>query len=102
LTFAVRAPDAVTIRWACAGPTAGTVALTSTRSRTGAGQPSSAASRAQAHQARASASSYSTNGQNSPQPAGPSTSASSRVVIPRKRVRRGSATTDGVPITHLP
>ena len=46
--------------------------LTGTRSRTGSGQPSSAASRAAASHGRASTSSYSVNGQNSPQPAGPS------------------------------
>ena len=45
------------MRWAVAASTAGTVTLTGMRLRTGAGQPSSAASRAARHQAVDSAAS---------------------------------------------
>ena len=89
-TLAVRHPDAVTSACAAAGPTAGTVTFTGTWSRTGAGQPAVAASRAQASQRAHSRGPYSANGENSPQP-GPSISAPSRTVIPRKRVRIGMA-----------
>ena len=54
-TFAVRQPDAVTIACARSASTAGTVTLTGTESRSGAGQPSTAASSAAAHQRRLSA-----------------------------------------------
>ena len=50
LTLAVRHPDAATSACACAGPTAGTVTFTGTWSRTGGGQPTVAASTAQASQ----------------------------------------------------
>ena len=79
------------MRCACSGPTAGTVTLTGIRSRTGAGQPSQAASRAQASQRAHSRGPYSANGENSACPAGPSISAPSRTVMPRKRVRIGIA-----------
>ena len=47
LTLAVRQPaEARTTSAACSGPTAGTVTLTGTRSRTAAGHDPSAASRA--------------------------------------------------------
>ncbi len=48
LTLAVRQPDAATSRCAVAGSTTGTVVLTGTRSRRGAGQPIPAASSADA------------------------------------------------------
>ena len=80
-----------TIACARAGSTAGTVTLTGTRSRTGAGQPTVACSTAVASQAAASSSPYSGNGQNSPQPAGPAISIPSRTSMPRKRVRSGIA-----------
>ncbi len=38
-TLAVRHPESATIPWARSGPTAGTVQLTGTASRTGSGQP---------------------------------------------------------------
>jgi hypothetical protein len=91
LTLAVRHPDAVTSACAAAGPTAGTVTLTGTWSRTGAGQPSAAASSAHASQRAHSLGPYSANGENSPHPAGPSISAPSRTVMPRKRARIGMA-----------
>jgi hypothetical protein len=50
LTLAVRQPDRATIAAACSGPTAGTVAFTGIRSRTGAGHPSVADSMALASQ----------------------------------------------------
>jgi len=83
LTFAVRQPDPATILIACAGPTAGTVTLTGIRSRTGSGQPRVADSTALASHRALSFGPYSANGENSPQPAGPSISAPSRTVIPR-------------------
>jgi hypothetical protein len=55
LTFAVRQPDARTIACARSASTAGTVTFTGTADRTGAGQPSTAASTAEAHQRRLSA-----------------------------------------------
>ena len=79
------------MRCACSGPTAGTVTFTGTRPRTGAGHPSQAASRAQASQRAHSRGPYSGNGENSAHPAGPSISAPSRTVMPRKRVRIGIA-----------
>ena len=75
---------------ACCGPTAGTVTLTGTVSRTAAGHPVSAASSAQASQRAHSRGPYSANGENSPGPAGPVISAPSRTVMPRKRVRHGN------------
>ena len=81
-------PAALTRSYASDGDTAGTIALTGTRSRTGAGQPTCAASTAAASHGTHSASSYSANGQNSPHPAGPSMSIPSRTVIRRKRVVR--------------
>ena len=99
LTFAVRHPPATTIAWARSGSVAGTVTLTGTCVRSGSGQPSSAASRAQASQGREVASSYSRNGDHSPQPASPRSSRPSRTVMPRKRVRRGiekTCTGDGL------
>ena len=91
LTFAVRQPEPVTIARACSGPTAGTVTLTGTLLRTGAGQPTAAASSAQASQRAHSRGPYSANGENSPQPAGPSIRAPSRTVMPRNRLRIGIA-----------
>ena len=67
--------------------------LTGTRSRTGSGQPSTAASSAAASQGADSASSYSGKGQNSPHPDGPSSNIPSRTVIPRNRVVSGIAYT---------
>ena len=90
-TLAVRQPEAETIACAAAGPTAGTVTFTGTRSRTGAGQPSVAASTAQASQRALSFGPYSANGENSAHPAGPSISAPSRTMMPRNRVRIGMA-----------
>ena len=90
-TFAVRQPEAATISCACRGPTAGTVTLTATDFRTGAGQPVTAASMAQASQRAHSRGPYSANGENSPHPAGPSISAPSRTVMPRNLVRIGIA-----------
>ena len=87
----MRQPDRVTVAWACAGSTAGTMALTGTSARTGAGQPTAACSTAVASQAAASASPYSGKGQNSPHPAGPSISIPSRTSMPRNRVRSGIA-----------
>ena len=59
------------MRCACSGPTAGTVTLTGTAARTGAGQPSHAASSAQASQRAHSRGPYSANGENSAQPPAP-------------------------------
>src|SRR6185295_17156677 len=73
--------------------TAGTVAFTGTASRRGAGQPAQAASTAAASQRAASASPYSTNGANSPHPAGPCSSAASRSVSPRNGTVSGTRTT---------
>ena len=93
LTFAVPAPG-----YRCSNAStssagmAGTVALTGTVSRTAAGGPTQAASMpARSHEA-ASGSSYSTNGPNSPQPAGPAKTIVSRVVRPRNLVRIGRRT----------
>src|SRR5579875_372860 len=83
LTLAVRQPDDAAIWWARCGPTAGTVTLTGTRSRAGAGQPAVADSRALASQRAHSRGPYPANGETSPQPAGPAMSAPSRTVIPR-------------------
>ena len=91
LTFAVRQPDAATISRACPGSTAGTVTFTPTASRTGAGQPVTAASMAQASQRAHSRGPYSANGENSPHPAGPSITAPSRTEMPRNLVRIGIA-----------
>src|SRR5262249_55752596 len=74
-----------------AGPTAGAVTWAGTGLRTGAGQADVAASSAAASQRAHSRGPYSGNGENSPQPAGPSISAPSRTVMPRKRVRIGIA-----------
>ena len=72
LTFAVRQPLlARTIAAARSASTAGTVTLTGTLVRSGAGQPTSAASRAARSHGAATAASYSRNGLNSPQPASP-------------------------------
>src|SRR6202012_4510774 len=73
------------------GPTAGTVTLTGTRSRTGSGQPTVAASTALASQRGASREPESANGENSPHPAGPWISAPSRTVMPRNLVGMGIA-----------
>ena len=81
------------IACAASGPTAGTVTFTGTEARSGAGQPSSAASYAAASQRAHSAGPYSGNGENSPHPAGPRTSAPSLRVTPRNRVRIGMANT---------
>ena len=75
------------------GRTAGTVALTGTEPRSGSGQPSQADSTAETSHRDASAGAYSRNGPNSPHPAGPSNSATSRVVTPRNGTRIGMATT---------
>jgi len=91
LTFAVRQPEPATIWCARSGPTAGTVTFTPTRSRTGDGQPAQAASSAQASQRAHSRGPYSANGENSPQPAGPWTSAPSRTVTPRNLAGIGMA-----------
>ena len=77
-------------RWAA---TAGTVALTGTDVRSGAGKPCHPASMAAASQREASASPYSGNGQNSPQPAGPWSRRDSRCMIPRNFTRMGRLTT---------
>ena len=98
-TLAVRQPPRATIACAASGPTAGTVTLTGTASRTGAGQSPAAASSAQRSHGSATRASYSRNGLHSPQPAGPSTSAASRTVTPRKRVRIGIETTL-IAVTH--
>src|SRR5205814_10211854 len=90
-TLAVWQPDPATMARARPGPTAGTVTLTGTWARTGAGQPDVAASSAQASQRAHSRGPYSGKGENSPQPAGPSISAPSRTVMPRNRVRIGIA-----------
>jgi hypothetical protein len=55
--LAVPQPEAITIACARSASTAGTVTFTGTAARTGGGQPSSAASRAAAHQRRLSAAS---------------------------------------------
>ena len=68
LTLAVRQPPRSTIACACSGPTAGTVTLTGTASRSGAGQSPAAASSAQRSQGSATSASYSRNGLHSPQP----------------------------------
>jgi len=91
LTLAVRQPEAATIRIACSGPTAGTVTFTGIRSLTGAGQPSVADSSALASHRAHSRGPYSANGENSPHPAGPSTSAPSRTVTPRNLTGIGIA-----------
>ena len=83
LTLAVRQPEAATIRMACSGPTAGTVTFTGIRSLTGAGHPPAADSSALASHRAHSRGPYSANGENSPHPPGPSTSAPSRTVTPR-------------------
>ena len=90
-TFTVRQPDDAAMRCASAGPTAGTVALTGIRPRTGSGQPTVHASSAAVSQDADSASSYSSNAENSPQPAGPSISMPSRTSMPRNRVVIGIA-----------
>jgi hypothetical protein len=97
LTLAVRQPDAATIWQARSGPTAGTVTLTGTRSRTGSGHGTVAASIALASHRADSRGPYSANGENSPHPAGPWISAPSRTVIPRKLVRIGIANARSVP-----
>src|SRR5262249_4625027 len=72
---------------------AGTVAFTRITSRRGAGQPVQAASTAAASQRADSASPYSTNGANSPHPAGPCSSTASRSVTPRNGMVSGPRTT---------
>src|SRR5262249_56216798 len=84
-------PGPATIACARPGPTAGTVTLTGTWLRTGAGQAEVAASSAAASQRAHSRGPYSGNGENSPQPAGPSISAPSLTAMPRKQVRMGLA-----------
>ncbi|BAS10501.1 hypothetical protein AHiyo4_39230 [Arthrobacter sp. Hiyo4] len=73
--------------------TAGTVALTGITERTGEGKPCQLASMAAASQREASASAYSGNGQNSPQPSGPRSSSVSRSMMPRNFTRMGRLTT---------
>ena len=82
LTLAVRQPDDAAISCARPAGTAGTVTLTGTWARTGAGQPAVAASSALASQRALSRGPYSANGENSPQPAGPWIRAPSRTVMP--------------------
>ena len=89
LTLAVRQPPRVTTACASSGPTAGTVTLTGTEARTGAGQSPAAASSAQRSHGAATPASYSRNGLNSPHPAAPRSSRPSRTVMPRNRVRIG-------------
>ena len=94
LTFTVSQPSyraRTAATWS--GGTAGRVALTGIRSRTGAGQPSHAASMAAASQRDDSAVSYSRNGPNSPQPSGPRRRTTSRWSTPRNRIRSGRVTT---------
>ena len=112
--MAVRQPEAATISYARSGPTAGTVTLTGTDSRTGAGHGTVADSIALASQRADSAGPYSANGENSPHPAGPWISAPSRTVMPRNLVRIGIANARSVasnsgndgsdpdPVTALP
>ena len=95
LTFAVAHPSyRPSTRATSAAGTAGTVALTGTLARTGAGHPVQADSSAAASHRDDSGSSYSRNGENSPHPAGPRSSTASRAVTPRKRTRIGICTTD--------
>ena len=68
LTLAVVHPPARTIAWARSGLQAGTVTLTGTASRSGAGQSPAAASSAARSHGRAVGASYSVNGLHSPQP----------------------------------
>ena len=91
LTLAVVHPPESTISRACSGPTAGTVTLTGTTSRTGSGQSPAAASSAHRSHGSATAGSYSRNGLHSPQPASPRRSIPSRTVMPRNRVRNAIA-----------
>jgi len=91
LTLAVRQPDRPRSAAACSGPTAGTVAFTGIRSRTGAGHPTVADSMALASQRALSFGPYSAKGENSPHPAGPWISAPSRTVIPRNLTGIGIA-----------
>ncbi len=91
LIFAVRQPDPAAISCARAAGTAGTVTLTGTWSRTGAGKPAVAASSALASQRALSRGPYSANGENSPHPAGPWIRAPSRTVMPRNFVVIGIA-----------
>ena len=91
LTLAVRQPEAATIRAACSGPTAGTVTFTGIRSRTAAGHVPAADSSALASHRAHSRGPYSANGENSPQPAGPSISAPSRTVTPLNFTGMGMA-----------
>ncbi len=58
---------------------------------TGAGQPIIADSSALASHRELSAGPYSSNGENSPHPAGPCSSAPARTVMPRNLVRSGIA-----------
>ena len=92
-TLAVAQPPSRTILCACSGPTAGTVTLTGTTSRTGAGQSPAAASSAQRSHGSATAGSYSRNGLHSPHPASPRSSIPSRMVMPRNRWCSGIANT---------
>ena len=72
--------------------TAGTVAFTGIDARRGSGQPTHPASMAAANQREDSASSYSGNGENSPQPLGPRISPASRTVTPLNLTRIGMLT----------
>src|SRR6202034_2712832 len=101
LTLAVRQPDPATISYARSGPTAGTVTLTGTQSRTGAGHGAVADSIALASQRADSAGPYSANGENSPHPAGPWISAPSRTVMPRNLVLIGIANARNDPSSSL-
>ncbi len=93
-TFAVVQPGNRTrIASTSSARTAGTVAFTSMRSRRAAGCSRHPKSRAAASHGAASASSYSTNGENSLAPSGASNTTASRTEMPRKRVRVGIATT---------
>jgi hypothetical protein len=89
LTFAVRQPETSTIAAASCGPTAGTVQFTGIDRQTASGQDEKAASRAAASHRADSMGPYSGNGENSPQPAGPSMSIPVRTACPRNLVRIG-------------
>ena len=97
LTFAVPQPEPRTISAARSGPPRA-------RSRSadpvadGLGHPSQAASSAAASHVAATSSSYSANGQKSPQPRGPRSNTPSRTVMPRNRSFRGMAYTCSAPV----
>src|SRR5262249_37548115 len=90
-TLAVWQPEPATIACARPGPTAGTVTLTGTWLRTGAGQAGGAAPGGAAGRGAPPRGPYRGNGDTPPQPAGPSISAPSLTAMPRKRVRMGIA-----------